>query len=372
MLSVRIVTADYYMSSPLLELDPCYSEFRESEVRRVPVVRIFGATPAGQKTCLHLHGIFPYLYVPFDGSGQEVNNYLRQLAFSMDRALNISLGNPSSPVQHIFKVILVMGMPFYGYHEKEKVFMKIYLYNPQMVKRLSELLQAGAVMNKSFQPHEAHIPFLLQLFIDYNLYGMNLITLAAVKFRRSRATGEESINRGSDSKTESQWNPSMPSPATRETPYTRWEEENLPSSLVLEEVQRMSVCELEVDAVAADVLNFLEIENQIGRNPGLQAIWDDERHRRQQSSYTDIPESQDREFVEASDSELAFIKRFKEILRDKQFNVSLEDADSFPELSQYSAALSPDDLLCRPASQVHVHQDRNTGEAQLLATFLQQ
>lgn len=39
-------------------------------------------------------------------------------------------------------------------------------------------------MNKNFQPHEAHIPFLLQLFIDYNLYGMNLINLGAVKFRR--------------------------------------------------------------------------------------------------------------------------------------------------------------------------------------------
>lgn len=25
--------------------------------------------------------------------------------------------------------------PFYGYHAKEKLFMKIYLYNPQMVKR---------------------------------------------------------------------------------------------------------------------------------------------------------------------------------------------------------------------------------------------
>jgi len=55
--------------------------------------------------------------------------------------------------------------------------------------RVSELLQGGAVMNKSFQPHEAHIPFLLQLFIDYNLYGMNMISLAAVKFRKSGATG---------------------------------------------------------------------------------------------------------------------------------------------------------------------------------------
>ncbi|XP_051731999.1 DNA polymerase zeta catalytic subunit-like [Ctenopharyngodon idella] len=191
MFSLRIVTADYYMSSPIRELDVCYSEFRENDVKKVPVVRIFGATPAGQKTCLHLHGVFPYIYVPYDGFGQEADRYLRQVAYSIDRALNVSMGNPSSNVQHIFKVVLVSGMPFYGYHMKEKTFMKIYLYNPQMVKRVSELLQGGAVMNKSFQPHEAHIPFLLQLFIDYNLYGMNMISLAAVKFRKSSATDRQ-------------------------------------------------------------------------------------------------------------------------------------------------------------------------------------
>lgn len=57
--------------------------------------------------------------------------------------------------------------------------------------RVCDLLQSGAVMNKSYQPHEGHIPFLLQLFIDYNLYGMNLLNLAAVKFRRGKNMGME-------------------------------------------------------------------------------------------------------------------------------------------------------------------------------------
>lgn len=48
MFSVRIVTADYYMGSPLPGLDPCQSHFREAPTRRVPVVRVFGATPAGK------------------------------------------------------------------------------------------------------------------------------------------------------------------------------------------------------------------------------------------------------------------------------------------------------------------------------------
>ena len=57
----------------------------------------------------------------------------------------------------------------YGYHAKQHTFIKIYLYNPFMVKRASDLLQHGAVMNKVLQPHESHCNLVLQFFMDYNL-----------------------------------------------------------------------------------------------------------------------------------------------------------------------------------------------------------
>ncbi|KAL8186384.1 UNVERIFIED_CONTAM: DNA polymerase zeta catalytic subunit [Gekko kuhli] len=229
----------------------------------------------GQKTCLHLHGIFPYLYIPYDGYGQQPEPYLRHLAFSIDRALNIALGSPSSSLQHVFKVSLVYGMPFYGYHEKERQFMKIYLYNPAMVKRVCDLLQGGAIMNKFYQPHEAHIPYLLQMFIDYNLYGMNLINLAAVKFRKARKKG--------DSLDEIECVRDHLSGHSTAGAVHQWEDNQIPSSLVLEDIEPQSTCELEVDAVAADILNRLDIEAQIGRNPGLQAIWEDEKQRRREN-----------------------------------------------------------------------------------------
>ena len=55
--AVRIVSLDHYMARPEPGLDVCYSELEGSVVERVPVVRIFGATPMGQKTCLHLHKV---------------------------------------------------------------------------------------------------------------------------------------------------------------------------------------------------------------------------------------------------------------------------------------------------------------------------
>ncbi|XP_007938984.1 DNA polymerase zeta catalytic subunit [Orycteropus afer afer] len=360
MFSVRIVTADYYMASPLQGLDICQSPLTQAPVKKVPVVRVFGATPAGQKTCLHLHGIFPYLYVPYDGYGQQPESYLSQMAFSIDRALNVALGNPSSTAQHVFKVSLVSGMPFYGYHEKERHFMKIYLYNPAMVKRICELLQSGAIMNKFYQPHEAHIPYLLQLFIDYNLYGMNLINLAAVKFRKARRKSTTICATGS-------CKDHLPGNSLTGSLF-RWEEDEIPSSLILEGVEPQSTCELEVDAVAADILNRLDIEAQIGGNPGLQAIWEDEKQRRRnrhETSQINQPESQDRRFVPATESEKKFQKRLQEILKQNDFSVTLSGSVDYSdgsqefsaELTLHSEVLSPEMLQCTPANMVEVHKD---------------
>ena len=54
---VRIVSLDYYMAKPIPGLDMCHSQLEGTAIERVPVVQIYGATPGGQKTCLHLHKV---------------------------------------------------------------------------------------------------------------------------------------------------------------------------------------------------------------------------------------------------------------------------------------------------------------------------
>ena len=63
---MRIVSLDYHLAAPLPGVDVAYSHFAGEAVEQVPVVRIFGSTPAGQRCCLHLHKAFPYFYVPYE------------------------------------------------------------------------------------------------------------------------------------------------------------------------------------------------------------------------------------------------------------------------------------------------------------------
>lgn len=109
MFSVRIVNADFYIAEPIEGIDVTYSSFRGSKVERVPVIRVYGATCGGQKTCLHVHRVFPYIYVPFDGT-QPTEKYLKQFATSVDFAVQVALGRASSSAHHVHEVEIVRGM----------------------------------------------------------------------------------------------------------------------------------------------------------------------------------------------------------------------------------------------------------------------
>ncbi|XP_078436093.1 recovery protein 3 isoform X2 [Wolffia australiana] len=162
--SMRIVSLDYYMAAPIPGLDfgesPC---FKGRKVEEVPVIRIYGSTLAGQKTCLHVHRALPYLYVPFSElqmSNEE--NCTREVSGAVEKALQ---GKYGSKRQHVHGCCLVRAKKFYGYHSHEELFVKIYIYHPTDVGRAAALLLSGSVLNISIQPYETHIPFLLQFMV---------------------------------------------------------------------------------------------------------------------------------------------------------------------------------------------------------------
>jgi len=333
--SVRLVVMDHYMAEPISGLDPVVSEFRGYNIRKVPVLRIFGATTAGQKACLHLHGIFPYLYVPMpDG---EHDGFVYRLAASLDKAINISMQQGSSNVQHVYKAMKVSGIPMYGYHPRQHSFIKIFFYNPYMVKRAADLLAGGAVMNKILQPHESHINYELQFMMDYNLQGMNQVHLKHCMFRQGKLHDEYDdiepffsapqrplktaprIYNNDESIFENQYSELMKEPP--ENRYYTVDDFDEAFKLPLD-VCRQSTSELELDAVAADILNHQDLTGT-SMNPGLVSLWEDERERRRKLGILDPltpPGSppRPRKAFESSDSEKFWYERFLNLIKEKK------------------------------------------------------
>ncbi|KAF5178796.1 Dna polymerase zeta catalytic subunit [Thalictrum thalictroides] len=284
MFSVRIVSIDYYMSSPIPDFDICYSSFQGEKVNEVPIIRIYGSTPAGQKTCLHVHRALPYLYVPCSKTiqtSEEGDSYTREMSIAIEKALNSKMKSATgSKRQHVHGCSLVRARKFYGFHPSEELF-------------------DGAVLDRSFQPHESHIPYLLQFLIDYNLYGMGHLHVSKVKFRYplfdrliQRAVenlAHTSANDQADSSSHS--GPGSPI-WTSVTVPSGWmwpppnETDSSPDKVSCL-IRRQSTCELEADAIVEEIVNqqfkmyssLSQTRSDVRMVQSLVPIWQEEYER---------------------------------------------------------------------------------------------
>ncbi|KAI5736796.1 hypothetical protein M8J76_007192 [Diaphorina citri] len=295
MFSMNIVTIDFFMSKPIAHFDPVHSELRNLVIQKVPVIRVFGNNVEGKKTCVFVHGVFPYLYIPFHHE-PITETMLQQLAASIDKALNIALGYKDS-VQHVFHISKCKKFPMYGYHADERIFLKILLYEPYHMSKLEDLLLNGAVFNERFQPYESHIPYILQFCMDYNLYGMSNIEFNMVKFR-------------SDS------------------------ENSLP---------KLSHCQLEADVKAESIVVDMAANDSDMKNPGLRSIWKDEEDRRRKlnKSSTITPQSSQVRFAKLLNTEKIFMEKLKKNIKNyRRRNQSVLSMSSLDE------TVVQDDLNC--------------------------
>jgi len=131
---MRIVNVDVALSPPTPGEDVEWCSLTGSPVKQVPVLRLFGSTPAGQKVAAHIHNVFPYFFVdlPQDEpekylTNDKVTAFIQRLAASIDRAMDLSFGNKLMNGQYVHDIHLVKGRPFYGYSFAEMFYFKIYM-----------------------------------------------------------------------------------------------------------------------------------------------------------------------------------------------------------------------------------------------------
>ncbi|KAM7264807.1 hypothetical protein ACFE04_002490 [Oxalis oulophora] len=275
--SVRIVTLDYYMAPPISGIDICYSSFQGGKVNEVPVIRVYGSTPGGQKTCLHVHQALPYFYIPCADIPvdweKEGDAYTHSISLALEKALKPCKG--------------------------EKI-----LWLPCLRRTIPEDISGGAVLDKSLQPHESHIPFILQFLVDYNLYGMGLLHLSKMKFRYpvpdtfcpKKSYHQYGIDKLVGTPSVSQADPSsdvclgFPIWVSSKIPGGwMWQSEHFsePSGQDLHHVKRQSICELEGDTIVDDILNqqfkmytsLSQTHSDVKMVQSLIPIWEEEYER---------------------------------------------------------------------------------------------
>ncbi|KAJ1311572.1 hypothetical protein OPQ81_010055 [Rhizoctonia solani] len=140
---------------------------------RCPVIRIFGISSTGEKACVHVHQVYPYFYISYNGSmaPEEVGRYIRSLTQALNRAIAISLKRNPLEARYVRAVILVKGVHFYGFHCSYSPFLKVIMADPGLVQRAATVLHSGAVMRQKIQTYETHISYLMQFMCDFGLYG---------------------------------------------------------------------------------------------------------------------------------------------------------------------------------------------------------
>jgi len=318
---VQIVSIEWTLENPVAGLDVQWSRFTASPVRRVPLLHVYGCDPvSGQKMCAHLHNVLPYFFVslpdavPLDAG--TVYRYMHQLQLGIDRAMSLTqrasgksvsdatvdttttsshlspqrqsaAPPPHSPVSnepHVFAIVLVRGKPFYGFSVSERLFLKIFVYNPYEVSQIASLLRSGVVLGTQFQVYEAHIPFTLQVMADYDLFGMNVMRLRRVRFRRPLPRRPRTVQWCGQEVDMSARNVGTPS-----TPYHYWTERDLTSENV-SPCAKSTFVEVEFDADVEDIIlsghstsSSSSPENDsVGETKlihSLTEIWEDERRR---------------------------------------------------------------------------------------------
>lgn len=309
-LKVQAVAFDYYMTKPT-HATPQYQKWKDLQEEVVfPVIRVFGPTPGKQKACVHVHGVLPYMYVQYQKDWPQLpsaaRNQLKQFALALDTAMSLAVsatedGSLALDAQgnevkvdvsvkacsslhkkcrrrNIAMVSLVRATPFYGYHGEDSLFVKISYFNPSIASRLAAVLRGGSVLNAVYMPFEAHIPFLMQFALDFNLHGMDFIELAHPRFRAPVPSRNEPI--------------CTPCTSTIQL-GTQWTVVNIPEAWKWQPpvtMPRQASCDIEVDVQSQDIANSLSKSRVLSKDgedrdareddepilPSLGLLWEDE------------------------------------------------------------------------------------------------
>ncbi|QLG70686.1 hypothetical protein HG535_0A06280 [Zygotorulaspora mrakii] len=191
---------DYYMTKPGT-LDTRHgNSLPLNEYLKVPVIRLYGSLSSGHQVLCHVHGVFPYFFLGYDGKetdkGSTVNQKCAQLHLQLEswcwqkadqkrkkRDVKNNGKRHSNGLTYISNVSVIKGVPFYGYHVGWSLFYKVSLLEVGFANKLADGIRDGSIFGRQVNCYESQLPYLLQFTTDFNLFCCSLVELEKCFFR---------------------------------------------------------------------------------------------------------------------------------------------------------------------------------------------
>ena len=102
---------------------------------------------------------------------------------SVQHNLDQLLNGRGQEQSSVLDVEVVHRRRFYGLHEVDEPFAKVYLLHPHRKRSIADLLRRGAVGGQQREVFESHVPYIQQFFVDNDLHGMGYLLAASFTCR---------------------------------------------------------------------------------------------------------------------------------------------------------------------------------------------
>lgn len=168
----------------------------------VPILRVFGKLQTGHTCLIHIHNVFPYLYIPYFGPKPGPNqlvsklndlkieielrirqSYRRKRKREEEEDDDVDEENEGDTRSYLSDISLVKGVPFYNYSVGNAPFIRVSCLSHRYTVRLAKLLAEGQVFGHPIQSYESHVPYTFQFLLDYNCYSCDWINLSKLFWR---------------------------------------------------------------------------------------------------------------------------------------------------------------------------------------------
>ncbi|GKT31867.1 DNA polymerase zeta catalytic subunit like protein [Aduncisulcus paluster] len=209
MIRFKLVTYDTYNANNIDIINVFPQKTIKSTVsKKSPIIRTFGRVEilhpesnrliSSCKACIHIHGLFPYLYLPIP---KQVSNVeiLSRFLLRLRRDIEVTMSQklPFMPTPFHHHISLSRSINVYGFHSSPTLLVRISLFYESHVKILADIARNGGLCSCILRPFDAHLPYRLNFLVDYDINPLKYTSVQTGGFciRRAYLDGTSIVNK---------------------------------------------------------------------------------------------------------------------------------------------------------------------------------